>query len=49
MRSCQDDPLPTVQVHPNQSGPWRQMALLELRWIERIVKRCGMALDIPTI
>ncbi|WZZ57602.1 hypothetical protein YC2023_057709 [Brassica napus] len=29
--------------------PRRQTALLELRWIERIVKRCGMALDIPKI
>ncbi|WZZ14528.1 hypothetical protein YC2023_107617 [Brassica napus] len=29
--------------------PRRQLALLELKWIERIVKRCGMALDIPTI
>ncbi|WZZ44469.1 hypothetical protein YC2023_040728 [Brassica napus] len=29
--------------------PRRQTALLELRWIERIVKRCEMTLDIPTI
>ncbi|WZZ35688.1 hypothetical protein YC2023_019089 [Brassica napus] len=29
--------------------PRSQTALLELRWLEKIVKRCRMALDIPTI
>ena len=48
----------TKLIRPKREGwlwpgvgydPRRQTALLELRWIERIVKRCGMALDIPKI
>ncbi|WZY77786.1 hypothetical protein YC2023_024170 [Brassica napus] len=44
-------PLCDPSIHPLGTGydSRRKTADLELRWIERIIKRCGMTLDIPTI